>query len=143
MDKEDRREVMKFLSEIIKGMNQLSYKQLDKINMYPGQPQLLILIRDNIGITQKALAEKNLTKPATITGMLKKLEMNDYIQRVSDEKDSRVMRVYLTPKGRALTKACEEHIDALHEKLFADFTKEETDQYKKILIKITNNLRKS
>ena len=127
-------------TEIIKSLHQRSYHRMDNTCLYPGQPQLLLLIRDNEGITQKALSEKNFVKPASITGMLNKLEANNYVYRVPDDTDKRIMRVYLTPEGRYLAKKGEELMRGITDRLFGNFSDEELHTLQLLIDKLRANL---
>jgi DNA-binding MarR family transcriptional regulator len=135
--RDELKELLHILSETTKYIHQRSYHKMNNTHVYPGQPKLLSLIKANEGITQKDLAEKNMCTPATITGMLNKLEANHYVIRVPDESDKRVLRVYLTPEGRFLAEHAESHMKALIEKLFEGFTEEELHT----LIKLTNKIK--
>ena len=50
--------------------------------------------------TQKELADRLHTAPPTVAASLKVLEREGYVQRRTDEKDSRRNRISITPKGR-------------------------------------------
>jgi DNA-binding MarR family transcriptional regulator len=124
----------------MKAIHQHSYQKLEKTKLYPGQPQLLLHIKDNEGITQKALSEKHFVKPATITGMLNKLEANQYVYRVPDEEDRRIMRVYLTTEGRHLAEAGEKFMEGMTNQLFEGLTEEELKTLLNLIQKIRNNI---
>jgi DNA-binding MarR family transcriptional regulator len=124
----------------MKAIHQHSYQKLEKTKLYPGQPQLLLHIKDNEGITQKALSEKHFVKPATITGMLNKLEANHYVYRVPDEEDKRIMRVYLTTEGRHLAEAGEKFMEGMTNQLFEGLTEEELKTLLHLIQKIRNNM---
>lgn len=124
----------------MKAIHQHSYQKLEKTKLYPGQPQLLLHIKDNEGITQKALSEKHFVKPATITGMLNKLEANHYVYRIPDAEDKRMMRVYLTTEGRHLAEAGEKFMEGMTNKLFEGLTEEELKTLLYLIQKIRNNI---
>lgn len=86
------------------------------------------------------MSEKHCVKPATITGMLNKLEANRYVYRVPDDDDKRIMRVYLTPEGRALAEQGEAFMIGLTDRLFDGFTEEELKTLLRLVQKIKNNL---
>lgn len=86
------------------------------------------------------MSEKHCVKPATITGMLNKLEANHYVYRVPDDDDKRIMRVYLTPEGRALAGQGEAFMIGLTDRLFDGFTEEELKTLLRLVQKIKNNL---
>ncbi len=127
----------------MKSIHQHSYHKLEKTKLYPGQPQLLLHIKDNEGITQKALSEKHCVKPATITGMLNKLEANHYVYRVPDEVDKRMMRVYLTPEGRHLAEEGDKFMQGMTNQLFNGFTEEELKTLLHLIQKIRININKN
>jgi Transcriptional regulators len=119
------KELLGALSEVMKYIHQRSYHTMSDKHLYPGQPKLLSIIRNNEGVTQRDLAEKNLCTPATITGMLNKLEANHYVYRVPDETDKRIMRVYLTEEGRNMAVHSEKFMISLIEHLFTGFSDDE------------------
>lgn len=50
------------------------------------------------------LCEHLKCEPPTVTNMVKSLEQNGFIYRKRDEQDARVMRIFLTDKGKELEK---------------------------------------
>jgi DNA-binding MarR family transcriptional regulator len=140
--KTEVKQLINSLSEIFKSIHQRSYHKVDNKNFYPGQPRLLSLIKENDGITQKDLSEKSFVTPATITGMLIKLEANSYIYRIPDETDKRIMRVYLTDEGRNFTDKCEKYMAKMVEQLFDGFTAEELETFSHLVNKVKANIYK-
>ena len=130
------------LWEIFKFIHQKSYHKLENECLYPGQPKLLALIKDNEGITQKELSIKNCVQPSTITGMLNKLESNHYVYRVPDEADKRMMRVYLTPEGLRLAHQGDQFLKSLLEQIYEGFTEEELQTFVTLTDKMKHNLLK-
>ncbi len=141
MENTDLKLLMETLSQIIKLSHQQSYLQMNQLNMYPGQPKLLALLRHHEGLTQKELAYKHCVKPSTITGMLSKLEANGYVCRIPDETDKRSMRVYLTPQGRQLAEQGEKYLIRLTKQMFTGFSEEELKTYIRLSDKIKRNLQ--
>lgn len=142
MERNDIEQLLTTFSEFFKAVHQRSYQTLDKLKLYPGQPQLLSLIMKHEGITQKEIADKKFVKPATVTGMLNKLESNKYVYRIPDTVDKRMMRVYLTPEGKILAKQGEKFMIEMTNSMFKGFTKEEIQTYIKLTNKMRNNLQK-
>ena len=81
-------------------------------------------------------------KPATITGMLYKLEAGHYVYRVPDDADKRIMRVYLTEEGLKLAEESEKYIKTLTKRLFSDFTDDKIRCFIRLTNKMQNNLIK-
>jgi DNA-binding MarR family transcriptional regulator len=141
--RDEVRELIEILAEVFRTIHQRSYHKMDNKNLYPGQPKLLSLIKAHEGITQKELSQMNFVKPATITGMLSKLEANHYVYRMPDEVDKRIMRVYLTPEGRRLAEKGELFMVSMIDKLFDGFDEEELRTFLSLTRKLRNNLHKN
>lgn len=141
MENEEIRQMMKSFMTVGKLVHQRSYHNMESMKLYPGQPKFLALIKENEGVTQKELAKMHNVKPATITGMLSKLEANQFVYRVPDEIDKRNLRVYLTPEGHQLAEKSQKFIIRLTEKMFEGFTKEELQMFLQLTEKITTNLQ--
>jgi len=72
---------------------------------YPQYLALLVLWAED-GISVKQLGERLALDSATLTPLLKRLAERGLVERRRDESDERVVRIHLTPEGRALkTKA--------------------------------------
>ncbi len=136
------KELIETLTQVFKSLHQRSYHKLENKNLYPGQPKLLSLIKAHEGITQKDLSRLNFVTPATITGMLNKLEANNYVYRVSDTTDKRIMRVYLTPEGHHIATEGEILMISIVEDLFEGFTEEELQNFLSYAKKLKYNLNK-
>ncbi len=134
------RELTENLAFVFKSVHQRSYHKMENKHLYPGQPKLLSIIRANEGITQKDLAKLNCVTPATITGMLGKLEANQYVYRIPDAVDKRIMRVYLTEEGRNLAKKGELYMVSVIEQIFGRFSDDELQTFLSLTKKLKDNL---
>jgi DNA-binding MarR family transcriptional regulator len=79
---------------------------------YPQYVTLLALWEED-GVSVKHLGERLALDSATTTPLLKRLEQEGIVERRRDEEDERVVRVYLTKKGRALKAKAEGLPEAL------------------------------
>lgn len=95
------------------------------------------------GITQLELARETRLKPPTVSVALKKMEAEGYVFRKNDEDDLRVVRVFLTDKGKALDNSNEERFRLSEEKMMRDFTPEESRLLCDMLLRVRNNLAKA
>ncbi|MEC1646676.1 MarR family winged helix-turn-helix transcriptional regulator [Bacillus halotolerans] len=77
-------------------------ESLRELNLYVGQDNLLFRLWLGDGVTQMQLCEHLKCEPPTVTNMVKSLEQNGFIYRKRDEHDARVMRIFLTDKGKEL-----------------------------------------
>ncbi|MCJ7992801.1 MarR family transcriptional regulator [Priestia sp. OVS21] len=100
-------------------------ESLRELNLYVGQDNLLSRLWLGDGVTQMQLCEHLKCEPPTVTNMVKSLEQNGFIYRKRDEKDGRIMRIYLTDKGKELEKPVEFKWKQQQEKLLHSILPEE------------------
>lgn len=113
---------------------------LDEIGVYPGQPPLLFILNKKDGQSQKEISETLNLKPSTITVMLKRMESANVVIRKPDPNDQRISRVYLTEVGRAMCKKAVEVMKDIEEQCYGNFSSEEKELLKKLLLKMRDNL---
>jgi len=102
---------------------------------------LMHLSRCDKMFSQKVLAEHLSITPAAVTGILKKLEADGYIQRTLGV-DNRYNEIKITDKGRALVDATRTAFGNADRALFEDFSEEELDSYIQCLQKMQANIKK-
>ena len=76
--------------------------RLDALGLTYPQYLVLLVLWERDGISVKALGEKLFLDSGTITPLIKRLEARGLLLRKRDEEDERVVRVVLTPQGKAL-----------------------------------------
>jgi MarR family transcriptional regulator, organic hydroperoxide resistance regulator len=97
-------EIRESLDKVSSKMRRDYNENLRELNLHVGQDRLLARLWLGDGITQMQLCEHLKCEPPTVTNMVKSLELNGFIYRKRDEHDGRVMRIYLTDKGKKLEK---------------------------------------
>ena len=106
-------------------------------------PQLIILELlhklDESGMTDLARI-LNVTT-AAMTGIIARLVRNGYVVRASDPNDRRIVRVRLTSKGAKTAKNMLEYRKKMIAKIFGVISKNERDEYLKILEHIMDHLK--
>lgn len=96
-------DIRQTLDRISSKMRRDYSESLRELNLYVGQDNLLArLWIGGDGITQMQLCEYLKCEPPTVTNMVRSLEQNDFIYRTRDKHDARVMRIFLTDKGKEL-----------------------------------------
>ena len=78
------------------------FKLMSEKDFYPGQSACLLVIANYPGITQRELAERLSKAAPTVAVMLQKMEAAGLIIRNNDDQDRRLIRVFLTDRGKAL-----------------------------------------
>ncbi|WII38800.1 MarR family winged helix-turn-helix transcriptional regulator [Paenibacillus thiaminolyticus] len=105
------------------------------------QWEILVVLWEQEGITQKELAERLYKDQTNIARMLFKLETKGFIHRVTHETDRRALRVYLTSKGREIKDEIMEHSIEAYKKTIAGLTEEEVDNFRRTLAVMYNNVK--
>lgn len=107
-----------------------------------GQPKALFVLStlQNGCATQRELADMVHVSAATMANSLKRLERKGYIQRQSDEKDSRCNRIVITQKGLEAVERCQDAFDYVDPRLYAGFTPEEVERLKNAFRRMLQNM---
>ena len=94
-------------------------------------------------IFQRDIEEEFNIRRSSATVMLQGLEQRGYIRRTQIEKDARLKKIELTEKARRLQKRGRAEIDQFHEQLEKDLSKEEKEEFFRLLDKIKSNLKEA
>lgn len=113
-----------------------------KHNLYMGQTEVLFLLKDKPGWTQKDLANELGVSKATIGVSLRRMELAGLVNRITDLQDARCIRVSLTDKGTDVCDKCNQAFKELYEIMFASFTGEKNKQALDMLTAIKDGLTK-
>lgn len=113
---------------------------LRELNLHVGQDKLLARLWLGDGVTQMQLCEHLKCEPPTVTNMVKSLEQNGFIYRKRDEQDARIMRIYLTDKGKELEKPVDFKWKQQQEKLLHSILPEERLILRELMKRMERNL---
>ncbi|HOJ89117.1 MAG: MarR family winged helix-turn-helix transcriptional regulator [Pseudothermotoga sp.] len=116
-------------------------EELEKHDIHPGQPPMLILIEKNNGITQNEIADKLNVRAATVAIMLRRMERAGLIQKRQDENDRRVQHVYLTEKGKNICGILKERAERIEQIAMQGFSESERQELVKLLDRVITNFK--
>jgi DNA-binding MarR family transcriptional regulator len=114
-------DAMTLIMRLAKLQFQYMRLQMDRLDLYPGQPQLLLALKAHEHVSQRELARVLEITPATLTVMLRRMDGKQLISRTGDAQDLRITRLQLTEKGREKVAEIETVIRQTNEKLDALF----------------------
>lgn len=100
-------------------------KALAPLDLKIAQLDLLMNVHRHPGISQQDVARRLLVGRSNVTMLLPEMERNEWLTRAADEKDKRVMRLSLTPKGEDLLAQALKIYWALIERVMAQNSEEE------------------
>lgn len=115
-------------------------KIFKEYSIHPGQIPMLFIIENRPGIIQREIAEIMDLEPGTVAVMLKRMEKNGLIERKEDEKDGRILKVYLTPKAQEVLKNVQKILSEIEAGISSMLSKEEQESLRFILGKLRNYL---
>lgn len=118
-------------------------EELEKQDIHPGQPPMLILIQKSEGINQNEIARKLSVRAATVAIMLRRMEKAGLIQRRQDEKDKRIQHVFLTEKGRKICELLKEQAERIEKMATEGLSENEKEELARLLDHVIANFRRS
>ena len=93
-------------------------------------------------IFQKDIERAFTITRSTVTGILKLMEKNGYIMRITVPEDARLKKLVLTKKGEDILQKVREHRDEMERLLVNGMTEEEINALFQLLDKLKQNLRR-
>lgn len=102
----------------------LMSKHLERLNITYSQLMVLRVINREPGITAKEILMQMDTDKATLSGVLSRLERDNYIYRVKNDNDKRVQNIYISEGSERL---CEE-VSIIEDACISDLVKGISDE---------------
>lgn len=122
---------------------QFMVKRLGASDVHPGQAACLSVLAHHDGIAQRDLAAAMHIAPPTLSRMLRSLEEKGLVERRDDRSDQRLLRVHLSPEGRAvgqtMSAALADHIPAA----LAALSRDERLELIRLLDKLSASISRS
>ena len=112
---------------------------LAKYGIHAGQDVLLYYLESQDGEPVSKLLENLCVQPATISNMINRMAANDLIQKVKDETDLRVTRIFLTEKGKEAAVQVRQVWRELEFQTIAGFSEDDKQLLKNLLKKVLSN----
>lgn len=100
-------------------------KQMATIGLHSGQLFILISLWQNDGQSQAELVKNLHVSPPTIYNMVVKMANSGFVALQKDSYDSRIVRVFLTQKGREIETSVGIECQKFEEQMFSILTETE------------------
>src|SRR3954447_949359 len=107
------------LAQVCQAYRTLSDAFMDQIALHRAQATLLCRLFEQDGLTQSEIADQLAVQGATVTNMLQRMEEAGLVARQRDAEDNRLVRVYLTERGREQERAIAAQFVKVEEAVFA------------------------
>lgn len=116
-------------------------QEFHKLKMTVSQFLVLEMLTHKAEVKMSDLARDMGVTTAAMTGAVERLVRDGYVERVTDERDRRIVKVRLTSKGARGIKNLIEKRKQITIKMFGAISSAEREQYLKILTHIHKNLQ--
>ncbi len=124
--------IARYISEIQRMGNIFFLKELCHLGLGYGQFNFLMELYKEDGVRQEDLSLRLKIDKGTTARAIKKLEMENFITKVPDEKDKRAYRIFLTEKGMGH----KEDIYKVAKSWESNLTKKLTNEEKEIILNL-------
>lgn len=108
--------------------------------LFAGQHHIIMMLERVGCATVSQIAEEMRTTSATASVSIKRLEKAGFVEKLPDESDARITKIYLTDKALAVTQRIKSKMDEAEESLTQGLTQEEKYQLSDLLDKVVNNI---
>jgi MarR family transcriptional regulator, transcriptional regulator for hemolysin len=132
-----------FTSLTVKNIIRFLSFNIKDYDITPEQWTVLKRLAENDGINQKELAIKAEKDQPTVTRILDILERKELISKQKNEEDRRSFILFITDKGLAVKDELTPFIEDLWEKkILSGISEEDLNVYRKVLVKMNENVEK-
>jgi DNA-binding MarR family transcriptional regulator len=128
------------LVQVCRAQRNRAAAALDVLHIHVGQENLVYRLAVEEGVSQTQLAGALCLDASTVTKMLTRLERDGVIERRSDADDARILRVYLTPHGKALVQPVLDVWRQMEERITQGMSEAEILLLRRLLLHIQSNL---
>ncbi len=130
------RRLESMIPALIRTGRNLEVRRLSRYSLTLPQFFALAVLESNGSCMMKELGEELGLSLGTVTGIIDRLIREGFVERYSDERDRRVVRVRLSSKGKeVMEKIHEERRRALEERM-REFSEEELSQLLETVVRI-------
>ena len=130
MHKEMESSVFFSIFQLMQFMKYQGMKRMEELDIKPSQAGILFSLKCWGEQSQRQLA-------------LRKMEEKGYVSRKTDEKDQRITRIQLAPKGEECIDGIRRVLTEMEEIIYQGISREEVLLMKRLLAEMKNNLLES
>lgn len=123
-------------------MDSISNIEFKDLDLTRGQYLYLVRIYENPGIIQEKLAEMIKVDRTTAARAIKKLEMQGFIQKLPDEQNKKIKKLFPTEKGKKVYPLLRREGEHSTEVALSGFTSEEKETISALLHRVRKNIER-
>ncbi|MCX8007643.1 MAG: MarR family transcriptional regulator [Coriobacteriia bacterium] len=134
---------LRALKRVMMLYRQLASRAFAEVGVHPGQAACLLALGRGGEMSQRDLARRLLVSAPTVTGMVKRLEHAGFVERRIDERDQRLLRIRLTPRGDEVVARLHAVFEKQTEMAFAGMEADQVEALTRLLARIEENLARA
>ena len=139
-EKREEKSMPALFMEINRQYGMRCMQRIREIGIQQGQMPIIMIVYRNNGCSQKEIAECMGVTPPTVNVSIQCLEKADIVCRRRDDKDQRIMRVYLTENGRKIVDELQQESKAVEKVMFSNFSETELCLLRRFFEQILDNI---
>lgn len=135
-------DILREIGMIARALDSISNIEFKDLDLTRGQYLYLVRIYENPGIIQEKLAEMIKVDRTTAARAIKKLEMQGFIQKLPDEQNKKIKKLFPTEKGKKVYPLLRREGEHSMEVALSGFTSEEKETISALLHRVRKNIER-
>ncbi|MCI4137674.1 MarR family transcriptional regulator [Bacillus vallismortis] len=135
-------DILREIGMIARALDSISNIEFKDLDLTRGQYLYLVRIYENPGIIQEKLAEMIKVDRTTAARAIKKLEMQGFIQKMPDEQNKKIKKLFPTEKGKKVYPLLRREGEHSTEVALSGFTPEEKETISVLIHRVRNNIER-
>ncbi|MEC1422901.1 MarR family transcriptional regulator [Bacillus subtilis] len=135
-------DILREIGMIARALDSISNIEFKDLDLTRGQYLYLVRIYENPGIIQEKLAEMIKVDRTTAARAIKKLEMQGFIQKLPDEQNKKIKKLFPTKKGKKVYPLLRREGEHSTEVALSGFTSEEKETISALLHRVRKNIER-
>ncbi|MCI3986431.1 MarR family transcriptional regulator [Bacillus vallismortis] len=135
-------DILREIGMIARALDSISNIEFKDLDLTRGQYLYLVRIYENPGIIQEKLAEMIKVDRTTAARAIKKLEIQGFIQKMPDEQNKKIKKLFPTEKGKKVYPLLRREGEHSTEVALSGFTPEEKETISVLIHRVRNNIER-
>ncbi|WP_078544846.1 MarR family winged helix-turn-helix transcriptional regulator [Litchfieldia alkalitelluris] len=134
------KEILREIGMIARALDSISNIEFKDYDLTKGQYLYIVRICENPGIIQEKLAEMIKVDRTTAARAIKKLEINDFVEKKDDEHNQKIKKLFPTEKGKKVYPFIKRENDFSNKIALEGFSEEEMETLFTLLQRVRKNV---
>ena len=136
------KEILREIGMIARALDSIGNIEFKEFDLTKGQYLYLVRICENPGIIQEKLAEMIKVDRTTAARAVKKLEINNFIEKKEDESNKKIKKLFATEAGKKIYPFIIGENNYSNTVALKGFSENEMDEVSNLLQRIRKNIEK-